>query len=503
MSISEVANAVSYSEFLNSFKKAVNSAFYERDNIEKFIQKRGFPPLVLRDIMATNPLSVAIPTEYGGRGVKVRECLGLLDAASYESLPLALTIGINLALFLQPVGKYAQESIKADMFKRFLTRQNMGGLMITEPDFGSDALNMETSNVKTGDKYHIKGTKHWQGLTGMADYWLMTSRQKNSDGTLGRDLDFFVCDVQQPGQQIHVEEYYNNIGLYPIPYGKNRVDIVVPEQFKLQPESTGLKLMMDLLHRSRFQFPGMAMGFIRRMLDEAIKQTTTRIVGGKSLFSLDQVKHQVGKIQSAFTVCSAMCSRSVDVSGVENNLATMGIEANSIKAYVTDLMQESAQTLTQLCGGNGFKVENVGSRGIIDSRPFQIFEGNNDMLYTQISEMVLKIMNRKKTMNLSEFLSTYDITSKVADHFKSALDFTIEMKMPQRKIVDLGKIISRVISANHVVELGSKGFRPDLIRDSIDSLKHEVTMLVSSYKFKTIVSPIENYEENSSWLALS
>ena len=182
MSISEVAKPVSYSDFLSSFKKSVNSAFYERDNIEKFIQKRGFPPLVLRDIMATNPLSVAIPSEYGGRGVKVKECLGILDAASYESLPLALTIGINLALFLQPVGKYAQESVKADMFKRFLTKQNMGGLMITEPDFGSDALNMETSNTKVGDKYHLKGTKHWQGLTGMADYWLMTSRAKTSSG---------------------------------------------------------------------------------------------------------------------------------------------------------------------------------------------------------------------------------------------------------------------------------------------------------------------------------
>ena len=45
----------------------------------------------------------------------------------------------------------------------------MGGLMITEPDFGSDALNMQTSNVKEGSNYHIKGTKHWQGLTGMAD----------------------------------------------------------------------------------------------------------------------------------------------------------------------------------------------------------------------------------------------------------------------------------------------------------------------------------------------
>ncbi|MBN1650671.1 MAG: acyl-CoA/acyl-ACP dehydrogenase, partial [Bacteroidales bacterium] len=320
----------SFTHFLDTLKKTIKKAFYESDNIETFIQKRGFPTLVLSDIMAKNPFSVAIPKEYGGRGAKVKECLGVLDAAAYESLPLSLAFGINIGLFLEPVAKYGQKSIKKDIFDQFLNHQNMGGLMITEPDFGSDALNMATSNVKVGSNYHIKGTKHWQGLTGMADYWIMTSREKKEQGELGRDIDFFICDEKQVNQKIHVEEYYNNIGLYPIPYGKNIIDIQVPEQFKLVPETTGLKLMMDLLHRSRFQFPGMAMGFIRRMLDEALKHTTNRMVGGKPLFALDQVKHQIARIQSAFTISSAMCARSAIYSGIENNLAMAAVEANSM-----------------------------------------------------------------------------------------------------------------------------------------------------------------------------
>lgn len=498
-----IENQLSFTELLDSFKKTLKSVFYEKDQLEKFIQKRGFPSLVLRDIMALNPLSVAIPKEFGGRGAKVKECLGMMDAASYESLPLSLTFGINMALFLQPVAKYANESVKGEIFGRFLQQQNMGGLMITEPDFGSDALNMQTYNEKTGTNYRIKGTKHWQGLTGLADFWLMTSRPKNSNGELGRDIDFFVVDVQQPGQQIQVEEYYNNIGLYPIPYGKNSIDIEVPESYKLTPESTGLKLMMDLLHRSRMQFPGMGMGFIHRMLDESINHCNTRFVGGKSLMSLDQVQHQVAGIQSAYTVSSAMCSRSSDFSGIENNLASSAVEAGSMKAYITDLMQESAQTLTQLSGANGYKAEHVGSRGIVDSRPFRIFEGSNEMLYTQISESVLKLMGRQKIGNLSVFLKNYDLTGKVADYFKSTLDFSVDLKISQRKMVDLGKIISRVVSANHVVLLGEKGFRNDLISNSLETIKHDISMLVSSFKFQTQVVPIEDYHEKSSWLAFS
>lgn len=500
MSTVTAENQIAFPEFLQHFKKTLKSVFYERDHIEKFILKRGFPPIVLRDIMATNPFSVAIPTEFGGRGANVNECLGIMSAASYESLPLALTFGINIALFLEPTAKYAQDDVKKEVFKNFLTKQYMGGLMITEPDFGSDALNMQTSNVKVGNNYHIKGTKHWQGLTGMADYWIMTSRGKNEDGEMDRDLDFFVCDIHDPNQHIEVEEYYNNIGLYPIPYGKNKIDIHVPEKFKLVPESTGLKLMMDLLHRSRLQFAGMGMGFIHRMLDEAIKQTKERIVGGKPLMSLDNVKHQIGRIQSAFTVASAMCYKSAQISGINNNLASSGVEANSMKAYITDLMQESAQTLTQLCGANGYKMENVGSRGIVDSRPFQIFEGSNEMLYTQISEMVMKLMGRKKIGNLASFLSEYNLTQKVSSHFKNLLNFSIDIDIPQRKLVDLGKIISRVVSANNVVELGDNGFRKDLVTACIETIKHEISMLVSSYNFKTSVVPVEDFKDKSSWL---
>lgn len=490
-----------FSEFLATFKQTLHNVFYEKDQIEKFILKRGFPALVLRDIMAVNPLSVAIPEEYGGRGAQVKECLAMMDAASYESLPLSLTFGINMALFLQPVAKYAGEEAKKEVFHRFLTQQNMGGLMITEPDYGSDALNMQTWNQKKEGYYHINGIKHWQGLTGQADYWLMTSRPKNERGELGRDIDFFVCDVQQTGQQIQVEEYYNNIGLYPIPYGKNRIDIHVPEYYKLQAETTGLKLMMDLLHRSRMQFPGMGMGFIRRMLDESIQHATTRKIGGKTLFEFDQVQHQIAGIQSAFTVSSAMCARSASYSGIHNNLAQDAVEAGSMKAYVTDLMQESAQTLTQLSGANGYKEEHVGARGIVDSRPFRIFEGSNEMLYTQISESILKTMNKLKTSNLAMFLKDYELTQKAADRFRHLLDFSFDTKMSQRKMVDLGKIISRIVSANHVVQLGNQGFRTDLIENSLETIRHEISMLVSSFKFQTQVVPIKEYKENSSWLS--
>ena len=491
---------ISFSEFIQTFEKALKSAFYDTADISEFSLNRGIPPQVMQSIMATAPLSVAIPEAFGGRGVHVKECLGVLSTASYESLPLSLALGINLGLFMEPVAKYANESVKEGIFKRFLEKQHMGGLMITEPDFGSDALNMRTSNTLEGDSYHIEGTKHWQGLTGLADYWIITSRKKNASGDLARDIDFFICDATQEDQHVVVEEYYDNLGLYMIPYGLNKLDVRIPRQFKLEPETTGLKMMLDILHRSRMQFPGMAMGFIQRMLDEALTQCKNRMIGGKNLLALDQVQHQISKIQSAFTISSAMCYKSSLKSGITNDLSGDGIEANSMKAVVTDLMQESAQTLVQLSGAKGYRLSHIGGRGIIDSRPFQIFEGSNEMLYTNISKMIIKMMNKKKELNLFNFLKSFDLTAKASDFFKQEFNFTLKDNIPQRKLVDLGKALGRIVSAGFIMDMAGQGFRKDLVENSLISLKQDIHNLISSYNFNGLISSIEEYKEDSSWL---
>ena len=139
---------IKFSEFLKDFEQTLKNLFHEKEDINKLSLERGLPPAVMKEILSERPLSVAIPEQFGGRGSKVKECLGILSAASYESLPLSLTFGINIALFLEPVSKYADESVKKDIFDRFLENQNMGGLMITEPDYGSDALNMKTMNQR-------------------------------------------------------------------------------------------------------------------------------------------------------------------------------------------------------------------------------------------------------------------------------------------------------------------------------------------------------------------
>lgn len=491
---------VSFSEYLEKFRAKLRQVFHVRADIDKFSLKRGLPPYVLREIMSCNPLSACIPAQYGGRGGHIHESLAILGASAYESLALALTFGINWALFLQPVAKYAGDEVKKPLFKRFLQDKTMGGLMITEPDYGTDALSMQTAYVAHDNHYHVQGIKHWGGLTGWADYWLVTARERAKDGSLKRDIDFFICDQNSPGQEIVVEEYFENLGLYLIPYGRNKIDVELPKTHRLEPQSTGIKMMLDMLHRSRMQFPGMGQGFIKRILDEALTHCKKRFVGGQSLFNYDQVQQRLARLQASFTICSAMCVHSSERADMQKDLSSESVEANAIKTVVTDLMQEGAQSLLQLVGAKGYRLDHIAGRATVDSRPFQIFEGSNDVLYAQISEALLKLMRRGKENNLFTFLKGYDLTARAADYFKELLNFEVTLQLPQRKLVELGRVLGRIISMEIVLKLGDLGFRSDLISNGLTVLRQEIAGLLSAYSFGHTVLAVDAYEENSSWL---
>ena len=486
--------------FIQNYKSKLNELFSERNDENELLSDRGIPPYILRQILECDPLSTFIPEEYNGRGSITSEALAMLETSSYQSLPLSLMMGINGALFLQPIANYASEEAKESIFQDFLQKKNMGGLMITEPDYGSDALRMQTGfDYSESDRsYHIEGLKHWAGLTGWADYWLITARGYNEKGELGRDVGFFIHDSSKGG--IDVEEYYKNLGLYMLPYGRNRIDIDVPESYRLQPERTGVTMMLDILHRSRLQFPGMSTGHLKRMMDEALLHCKNRLVGGINLFKYDQVKERLSKLQSYFTVSSAMSYFTSTNVPLDQNTSRMDVAANSIKSVVTDYMHEASQSLMQLVGAKGYRIDHIAGRSLVDSRPFQIFEGSNDILYQQISESILKLMRKSKETNLYNFLKDYSLTQHSSEYFKDLLDFEVNYKMAQRKLVQLGRAIGRMVSMEMTIRLGESGYNSEMISNSIKNIRAEIESLFASYSFAESASVLDEYGEDSNWL---
>lgn len=495
------AESESFVPFLERFRTAVERVFRHPIEGPRAFLSRGFHPSELRAVLATRPLSTFVPSKFGGRGAHVAESLAVLETASYESLAASLTLGINGALFLQPVAKYGTEPVQNAVFQRILEHQNMGGLMMTEPGHGSDALNMVTSWTPAPGGYRIEGRKHWAGLTGLADFWLMTARERSSDGRLGRDVDFFVCDVHEPDQAIDVEERFESLGLYPIPYGVNRVNVLVPEEQRLVPERSGLKMMLDLLHRSRIQFPGMGMGFVRRLADEALDHVRTRAVGGRSLWSYDQVRSRIADLQTSVTVASAMCVYAAERASIAHDLSKEGLGANVVKAVLTDRMQDAAQSFLQLVGAKGYRLDHLAGRAVVDSRPFQIFEGSNDILYEQIGAAAVQAMRRVKETHLGAFLATFDLGRQASDFVTGLVDVRIDGDLPQRRLVSFGQVIGRIATMEMVIDLGHRGYPADRIASALDQLRSDVAHAFTSFARGSSAEPSEEGTPATSWMA--
>jgi len=230
-----------------------------------------------------------------------------------------------------------------------------------------------------------------------------------------------------------------------------------------------------------------------------VEHCRQRQVGGRSLFSYDQVQQRIAHLQTAYTICSAMCLNSSRKAGVDNNLATQGLEANTTKTHVTDLMQEAAQSLLQLVGAKGYRLNHIAGRALVDSRPFQIFEGSNDILYIQIAEAVQKQMQRTKETNLLRFCQGHELTERAAEPLGKILDFALQAQMAQRKLTEFGRLFSRVVSLNLIQRLADSGFRPDLIRSAAINLEQEISALTSGYRQANNSAHIDDYQTGGNW----
>lgn len=494
---------VGATEFINTFKTQLHEIIHSNPSFETENKLEGIAKEDLNKILKLKPLSIFIPKQYGGLGDNPAECLALLESTAYESIAVALALGINGSLFLEPVAKYSSEPAKQHVFDRFLNHNAIGGLMITEPDFGTDALSMQTAYYPTEQGFNLKGIKHWGGLTGLADFWLVTARKQKDDSNLSRDIDLFICDQGDEKQKITVPEYYHKLGLFLIPYGLNKIDITVPENQKLNPKSSGLKLMMDLLHRSRLRLSGIGIGFIKRILDEASAHSQERVVGGKHLSEYDQVQYRLAQIQAWHTITSGICYYTSKASDVSNDLTSFALPANASKAVLTDMMQDAAQSLLQLVGAKGYRRDHIAGRAVTDSRPFQIFEGSNDVMYIQIADMLLKEMKKLKERNLFRFFSHLDLTRKIAERFKNLLNFELASDPIQRKKVVLGKLAARLITAEFTLELEIAGFDTRLVQNAMGILETTLAELVSTVDSFAPVNMILDDQKNGDWKSLN
>jgi acyl-CoA dehydrogenase len=358
----------------NPFVHPVFSALPEKD----LLNPAGYSPEFLRAILrggGLRPLFSADGTAEGRLDI-VRQC-------AFFSVEMALSLGITVSLFAAPVERYAPDLWRNELQEGFLSGGQLGGMMITEPGCGTDLAACVT-HCRAGDGgWEISGTKHWAGLTGLADYWLVLAK----DGEAGKgfrfpSLNFYICRADP--ESFRLVKCYETAGLRSIPYGMTEIRA---REGVLGPLLRGSKTdrfrrIHGILQRSRISIAAITSGACERLALEAGAHVRNRRVFGKTLAEYGQVQVRLAEIEAArevSTVLYRIASRAAARADATDTDVD-GLSANVVKIVCTDLAFAAATSASQLLGGESYRTDTYIGRATADLRPFRIFEGSNDVL---------------------------------------------------------------------------------------------------------------------------
>jgi alkylation response protein AidB-like acyl-CoA dehydrogenase len=354
-------------------------------NIEKhtpYTQER------LDAFLSLGPLHYFIPKKLGGRFESTKCFLEVIETTSYYSLPLGLTLGITGSLFLVPMAKHAKPEVRDPLMKTFLTTPALGGIMITEPSGGTDIFGLTTQYEQKDHTLSLSGSKCWGGLTGLGGHWLVAARAKR--GTkLTKKVNLVYVPLDSPG--VEVETHFDALGLNPIPYGRTKYDHVeVPDTHILASEGmSGLRLLYDTLFRSRLGMPAIASGHCKRMADVAFDRVNERQVFGQRLIDYDQVQFRLESLHGMYALNHALWHFTGDWMDSHSDISSDYTLVNAAKLVCSETIQTASDSALQLFASAGFKKNHIVGRGYVDSRPFKIFEGSNDVLDENLYDTIV------------------------------------------------------------------------------------------------------------------
>lgn len=400
---------------------------------------------LFRDLWDLEPFREYLPGSVGGSEGSAAEILAVLDTVAYEHLPLSLAVGITGALFILPIAGHAAPDVARDTLERVSGDEVwLGGMMMTEPSCGSDLLNACSTAEPSGGSVRLRGMKHWSGLTGHADSWLVFARDPTARRS--RSMGFYVVPPGSVRAGFRVQEFYSAFGLAPIPYGRTAFDAEIPDTNRLGDSLPFTRVMSGILCSSRKLFAGMAHGFARRCLDEAVRHTDDRRAYGGTLSDLDQVEARLDDLRFSECMTRALCAKVIGMSPrISSTDSKASHPALLVKALGTELMAESAENLSLLRGGEGYRRNVTGFSALVDSYPYRIFEGPNDALFDQYARGSIKAAG---TNDLAEVVSQSDYSGRSG--VMAALLARSAVIESQREIVLLGQILGLADCVNSV-----------------------------------------------------
>lgn len=321
---------------------------------EKIDREGCLPENIFSRFADAGFLGINIPSEFGGAGADIFTAVLVVEQLARGSASVVLSYGAHDNLCAYNIYKNGNLDQKKKYLPDLCSGRKIGALGLTEPDAGSDAVNIRTIAVKKGDKYILNGTKRFITNAPIADIVVLYAKTSPERGPKG--ISAFLVERNFKGFSTpHIEHKMGHRGS---PTGDIVLeDCEVPEENLLGVENEGIRIMMNGLDVERAFFSGGAVGMAQYAMELALQYAKVRVQFGKPIaeFQLIQAKlaDMYTQIESARLLCykAAVMADSSQRGGKGTELHRLAAAALLISSEVCQKVCDQA---LQIHGGYGY-----------------------------------------------------------------------------------------------------------------------------------------------------
>jgi alkylation response protein AidB-like acyl-CoA dehydrogenase len=337
-----------------------------------------------------NLLGIPVPVEYGGRGADAVTYARALARIGQEGTGVRTFFSGHTSIGQYPIMTWGSDEQK----RRYLPPSCQGDKILafglTEPDAGSNPLEMQSSYDRQGDDFVLNGVKYLISNAGIATTAVTFAYSKTS----GR-ISAFIADIEQPG--CAREDLVAKVGMPTANTGMFELtDFRVPLQNLLGSEGEGFRIAMGTLVSGRLSVAAGCLGVIEDCLIESLRYARERQQHGKAIGKHQLVQEHLTAIEMARLTTDALVFKAAEAKEVSNsdphNAELRGraeLLAAQAKLHASNAAWEAADHAVQVFGGRGWSTLYRPGRHLMDVRVCRIYEGTDEILKLKIAAALL------------------------------------------------------------------------------------------------------------------
>ncbi|ABE36731.1 hypothetical protein DR64_7595 [Paraburkholderia xenovorans LB400] len=352
---------------------------------------RSFPAEYWRTVCEAGLCGVALPEEYGGSGLGMMEMSLIVEnlAATGGGSTVGQLFMINPIFGGVSIARFGPEAMRKELLPGIISGEINCCMALTEPDAGTNTLEIRTFASADGDGWRLNGRKIW--ITGVqsANKMLIVARTKKvADSTSRTDgLSMFMIDVQREGLSFTP---IDKLGTCTLDSSSVFFDDVAIEPTELIGTlHQGWRELLDVLNTERIVTTAGLVGTGELAIQLAVDYANDRKVFGNTPISAYQ----------GLQFPLAQCHVEVQAARLLNYKAATqfdmglpyGSEANAAKLLAAQAVSRATERAMQTMGGMGYSKEFHVERLWRDCRLFRFAPVSEEMILNYVANHDLKM----------------------------------------------------------------------------------------------------------------